>query len=134
MIPAAIRQMASTLNKSVNSPALTLKFATRNRVVQSKEIGLIQYKKVFSELKNAALNRKYRLPRDLNLNKELANNPTKEAMTTLLKEKGMINAEEFVNKLFLQTTLMFEFIKKHPEIAKLDTKTKMELLTKLLQD
>ena len=95
---------------------------------------MIEYKKVFNELKEASISRKYKLPNDPNLQKEIAANPSKEGMIKVLKEKGMINADEYVNKIFLQNSLMFQFLKKHPEITKLNQNKKMEVFGKLLED
>ena len=95
---------------------------------------MIQYKKVFNELKEGSKSRKYKLTNDPNLQKEFAANPSKEGMIKVLKGKGMVNAEEYVEKVFLQTSLMFQFLKKNPEITKLDQQKKMEVLNKLLID
>ena len=95
---------------------------------------IIQYKKVHKDLQDASISRKYKLPNDPNLQKEFAANPTKEGMIKVLKAKGMVNAEEYVDKLFLQTTLMFQFLQKHPEISKLELQKKTEVLGKLLVD
>lgn len=103
-------------------------------VALKKDPIMIQYKKVYNELKAAPVSGKYKLPKDPNLQKELAANPTKEGMTRILKEKGMINAEEYVDKIILQTSLMFEFLKKHPELSKLNQQKKVEIFSKLLED
>lgn len=96
---------------------------------------MIEYKKVFNELSDPLMMRKYKLPVNaLELQKELAKNPSKENMKKLYKEAGMKNADEYVDKIFLQTTLMVQFLKKHPEIGKLAIKERMDLLTKLLID
>jgi hypothetical protein len=93
---------------------------------------LIEYKKILNELKDVSNSRKYKIPLDLELSKDLAANPTKEGMIKVFKKRGMVNAEEYVDKISLQTSLMFEFMKKHPEISKLDQKKKMEVLKELL--
>jgi hypothetical protein len=93
---------------------------------------LIEYKKILNELKDVSNSRKYKIPVDLELSKDLAANPTKEGMIKVFKKRGMVNAEEYVDKVSLQTSLMFEFMKKHPEISKLDQKKKMEVLKELL--
>jgi hypothetical protein len=93
---------------------------------------LIEYKKILNELKSFSNSRKYKLPLDPELSKDLAANPTKEGMIIVLKKRGMENAEEYVDKISLQTSLMFEFMKKHPEISKLDQKKKLEVLKELL--
>ena len=96
---------------------------------------MIEYKKVFNDLMDASMTRKYQMPPNaMKLQKKLAKNPSKENMKKLYKDAGMKNSDEYVDKIFLQTTLMFQFLKKHPEIAKLDQKAKMELLQKLLID
>lgn len=112
----------SLLFQEINVPAL------------KKDPLMIAYKKVFNELRDASISRKYKLPNDHNLRKDFAANPSKEGMTKVLKARGMVNAEEYVNKIFLQNSLMFEFLKKHPEISKQDQKKKMEILAPLLED
>lgn len=95
---------------------------------------MIQYKKIFNELKEASIKGTYKLPNDPNLAKEFAANPSKEGMIKVLKSKGMINADDYVNKVFLQNSLMFQFLLKNPGISKLDQAKKIELLGKLLDD
>ena len=69
-----------------------------------KDPVLMEYKKVMRELMNATASRRYQLPRDPNIMKEFAKNPTKENMKKLYKDAGMKNADEYVDKIFLQTT------------------------------
>ncbi len=96
---------------------------------------LIEYKKVFDDLKDSLMTRKYQLPKNaIELQKELAKNPSKENMKKLYKSAGMTNADEYVDKIHLQTTLMFQFLQRHPEISKLEQKQKIEILNKLLMD
>ena len=95
---------------------------------------LIQYKKVMNELREGQLNRRYVLPNDPEVMKSFSSNPSKENLKKLLNDKGMKNANEYVDKMFLQTTLMFEFLKKHPEISKLEANKKQELVRKLVFD
>jgi len=99
-----------------------------------KDTVLVQYKNVMKELSAGSVSKRYQLPNDANIMKEMAQNPTKEGMKKLLNAKGMANADEYVDKLFLQTTLMFTFLQKHPEISRLDPKKKQELIDKLLFD
>lgn len=93
-----------------------------------------QYKKVMNELKDGQLNRRYILPTNPDVMKSFYSNPTKENMKKVLKVEGMKNADEYVDKVFLQTTLMFKFLKKHPEISKLERQKKQELIRKLIFD
>lgn len=102
--------------------------------ILKKDPILVEYKKILNELKDVSNTRKYKLPVDSELSKDLAANPTKEGMLKVLKKRGMVNAEEYVNKISLQTSLMFEFMKKHPELLKLDQKKQMEIFIKLLED
>ncbi len=95
-----------------------------------KDPTLIQYKKLMIELMNGD----YRTPRDPNIMKEFGKNPTKENMKKLYKDAGMKNASEYVDKMYLRTSLMFDFLKKHPEISKLDAAKKQEVLKALLID
>lgn len=99
-----------------------------------KDPVLIQYKKVMNELKDGQLNRRYILPTNPDVMKSFYSNPTKENMKKVLKVEGMKNADEYVDKVFLQTTLMFKFLKKHPEISKLERQKKQELIRKLIFD
>lgn len=95
---------------------------------------LVQCKKIMKEISDGTISKKYIFPTDKSHQKELASNPSKENMKKLLKAKGMINADEYVDKVFLQTTLMFQFFKKHPEISKLDPKKKQEVMSQLFFD
>lgn len=99
-----------------------------------KDSVLIGYKKVMIELREAAASNKYKVPKDPSYQKEIAANPSKENMVKVLKAHGVINAEEYVDKIFLQTKLMFDFLKKHPEISKLDPKKKLEVISQLIHD
>lgn len=74
------------------------------------------------------------MPNDPDLVKSISSNPTKENMKKLLSQKGIKNADEYVGKIYLQTTLMFDFLKKHPEISKLEAKNKQELIRQLMFD
>ena len=87
-----------------------------------------------NELREGQLNRRYVLPNDPEVMKSFSSNPSKENLKKLLNDKGMKNANEYVDKMFLQTTLMFEFLKKHPEISKLEANKKQELVRKLVFD
>lgn len=96
---------------------------------------MIQYKKILNELKDASATRKYKLPANVaEIQRELAKNPSKENMKKLYKEAGMKNADEYVDKLYLQSTLMVDFLNKHPEIMKLGQQQKFEIIGKLLRD
>ncbi len=95
-----------------------------------KDPVMIQYKKVMNEL----MDLKYRVPRDPNIMKKFVKNPTKENMKKLFYGAGMKNADEYVDKMFLQTALMFNFLKKHPEITKLDALKRQELIKTLIID
>lgn len=98
-----------------------------------KDTTLIKYKKVMLDLKSGLLEKRYQLPPNIaQMQKEFIANPTKEFMKKKLKENGMANADEYVDKVFLQTSLMLEFLKKHPELTKLEPKSKSEVFSKLL--
>ena len=99
-----------------------------------KDPVMIQYKKVMKESMEAIENNRYKLPKDKSYQKEISANPTKENMIKVLKKNGVVNAEEYVESIFLQTTLMFSFLKKHPELSKLDPKKKSEIISKLIFD
>ena len=99
-----------------------------------KDPVLIQYKKVMIELKDGIASNQYKLPKNVNYQKEMYTSPTKENMVKVLKGYGMINAAEYVDKIFLQTKLMFNFLKKHPELSKLDLKKRSEIISKLIFD
>lgn len=95
---------------------------------------LIEYKKIMGEISDGTISRRYVFPKDKLDQATLTTNPSKENMKKVLKEKGMANADEYVDKIFLQTTLMFQFLKKHPEISKLDPNKKREVINQLLFD
>lgn len=112
--------------------ALSFFFQQINIEVLKKDPVIIQYKKVMNELREGQLNRRYVFPNDPEIIKSFSSNPSKENLKKLLNDKGMKNANEYVDKMFLQTTLMFEFLKKHPEISKLEASKKQELIRKLI--
>ncbi len=97
-----------------------------------KDPKFIEVKKVMNEIKNGTISGRYKLPSDAPaLQKELAKNPSKENMKGLYKKAGMANSDEYVDKLYLQSSLMIEFIKRHPELSKLNAKAKNEIVMKL---
>ena len=96
---------------------------------------MIEYKKAMNNIKNGLMEKRYQLPSNaLELQKEFTKNPTKENMKKLYLNAGMKNADEYVNQIFLQTTLMIDFLKKYPEITRLEQQAKLDLLKKLLLD
>ena len=98
-----------------------------------KDTSLIQYKKIANEIMIGIKTEKYKLPTNLSeIKNEIAKNPSRDLMIKLFKEGGMTNAEEYLDKVSQQGSFFLEFMKKHPEITKLDQKTKLELMTKLL--
>ncbi|GAB1463123.1 hypothetical protein [Pedobacter sp.] len=113
---------------------LSVFFQQINIDILKKDPILIKYKQLMNDLKEGQLNRRYVLPNNPNVMKSFYSNPTKENMKKILNAEGMENANEYVDKIFLQTTLMFEFLKKHPEISKLENKKKQELIRELLYD
>ena len=94
---------------------------------------LLKYKKIQKELSDGLLYKKYKLPANYaEIRKTVSYKPSKELMISSLRDAGMDNAEEYVGKIFEQTKLMFEFLTKHPELKKLDSKTKFDIIGKLL--
>ena len=74
---------------------------------------MVEYRKVFAALKKENTEKKYNFPANYaELQKEFRANPSKDYMKKRLKENGMTNADEFVDKITLQTTLMFTFLKR----------------------
>jgi len=100
-----------------------------------KDPTLIQYKKIFNEMKDAAVTGKYKLPSNAaEIQREISKSPSKQNMKKLYRKAGMKNADEYIDKLFLQSTLMVEFLKKHPEITRLEQQKRLEVIGKLLRD
>lgn len=100
-----------------------------------KDPKLIEFKKINNEIKEGIISKKYKLPPNTAIiQKELANNPSKELLKKRYKESGMKNAEEYLDKMYLQSTLMTDFLKKHPELTKLEQQKRTQILMKLLMD
>lgn len=99
-----------------------------------KDPVLIQYKQIMDDIREGQISHKYVLPNDPQVMKSFGSNPTKENLKKLLNEKGMKNANEYVDKIFLQTKLMFDFLKKHPELSRINANKKQEIIRQLLFD
>jgi hypothetical protein len=95
---------------------------------------IIQYKYIMDDIREGQISRKYVLPNDPQVMKSFGSNPTKENLKKLLNDKGMKNANEYVDKMFLQTKLMFDFLKKHPELSKLDANKRQQIIRQLLYE
>ena len=114
---------------------LTLGFQRIDLELLKKDPIMIEYKKAMKNIRSGIVEKRYQLPSNaLELQKEFTKNPTKENMKTLYLNAGMKNANEYVDQIFLQTTLMIDFLKKYPEITRLEQQAKIDLLKKLLLD
>lgn len=99
-----------------------------------KDATLIEYKKITNEIKQGLISKRYKMNSNFALAmQQLGKNPSPEQMKVKLKDAGMTNSDDFVDKLFRQTSLMTKFLKSHPEIGKLDNTARMEIIKQLLQ-
>lgn len=100
-----------------------------------KDTSLIQYKKISSEILDDIKSRKYIFPANAQeILKGLEKNPSREQTIKLFKEGGMANVEEYFDKVSQQGKYMFEFMRNHPELAKMERKALTELLVKLISN
>lgn len=100
-----------------------------------KDTSLIQYKKITAELLDDIKSKKYTFPANAQeILKGLEKAPSRELAIKLFKEGGMANAEEYFDNVSQQGKYMFEFMRKHPELAKMERKALTELLVKLISN
>lgn len=100
-----------------------------------KDPDIVIYKNVTGKLKANTLSHYYKMPSNFAvLQEEIRKNPTPDNMKMLLKESGMVHADEFVNDITLQRNSMLKFYQKHPEFKTMDPTKRNEVLKKVLID
>lgn len=97
-----------------------------------KDPVLIECRKAQKELIDGMITKKYQLPKNIS-REQIKNNRSKASLIKLYKDAGMKNAEEYFNLQEKSTTLMISFLKKHPELKKLDPAKRKETLKALFK-
>ena len=64
----------------------------------------------------------------------ITKNESPEEMKAVLKKNGMVKADEFVNLITTQQQAAIRFNKNHPEITKLETAKRAEIINEALTD
>lgn len=96
---------------------------------------IIKLKKLNKELMDGTISKYYQLPKNYQeIRKSYGTSPTKEQLIKSLKQNGMAHADEYIEKLFMQTELMKEFLAKNPSIVKMDNIEKAKLFQSLLMN
>jgi DNA-binding transcriptional regulator GbsR (MarR family) len=100
-----------------------------------KDPVLMEYKKVSKEIREGIVKKKYSIPKNFyQLMQELGENSNSKAIEKKLTDAGMKNAGEFLEKITRQENLMKAFLKKHPEIQKMEPLARQQLIVNILKD
>ncbi|MCJ0743774.1 hypothetical protein [Pedobacter montanisoli] len=97
-----------------------------------KDPVFIECRKAQKELIDGMITKKYQLPKNIS-REQIRNNRNKASLIKLYKDAGMKNAEEYFNLQEKCSMLMISFLKKHPELQKLDSQKRKETLKALFK-